>query len=256
MPSKVEAARAGKVAGKSAPAAEKTVVTPPHVQGGRSGLGLGIAAAAVVLIGAAILYFGFLNKTPEAATPTPAPPVAENPSPTPVPPPAAPASPPKAQEPTKVADSQTKPAAEPLKPAVAEQKAAEPADNLTSPPATTPVPPPAAEVEPRQGGARRGGPAPLVAALQARVQRLSMRANAANQAAPNFLANLPQNPQGRGMRQTLNATREEFFRLMKEGTTALNSGDLQTANQDLDLADKEMTKIETAIRRGTAPRRQ
>jgi hypothetical protein len=52
------------------------------------------------------------------------------------------------------------------------------------------------------------------------------------------------------------AAREEFFRLMKVATAAISEGDYDTAAKTLELANQELTKVEGAIRRGTAPRRQ
>jgi hypothetical protein len=66
---------------------------------------------------------------------------------------------------------------------------------------------------------------------------------------------LPQGPRGLPIRQNLAAAREEFYRLMKVAMAAVSTGDFETATQNLDLADRELIKVETIIRRGT-PRGQ
>jgi serine/threonine protein kinase/outer membrane biosynthesis protein TonB len=237
LPSKVAAARSGAPVRAAAPVPEKTVVAPVS-GGGRSGVGIGIAAVAVVVI-AAMLYFGFFNTPPQTSdlaalkeTDTPAPPV------TPPPPPVA--LPTKTPEPAKAQDSPAKPPAEaktepaPGTPAPtpgaapAVSKAAEPAPHVT------PSPPPAAAPSPTppQGGGRRGRGQPVPFQIQNRVRALM------------------------AIRQNMAAAREEFFRLMKVATAAISEGDYDTAAKTLELANQELTKVEGAIRRGTAPRGQ
>ena len=250
LPGKVAASRAGGVKAP-APAPERTVVASPP--GGRSGLGLGLAAVAVVVIGAGALYFGFLNKTPQTPPPTasakiesPAIPVA------PVATSTVPAPP--VQEPVKAQNLPAKPVevrrespTETPANAVTEPKTADPVSIVAPPPAT--AAPAVAAAAPPAGG--RGAVVPPQ--LRIRMQRLNDRAAAATNAMPRL--QLPQGPRGAPIRQNLSAAREEFLRLMKVAVASINNGDFATAANDLELADKEMSKIETVIRRGT-PRGQ
>jgi serine/threonine protein kinase len=258
LPSKLAASRPGGAGKPAAPPPEKTVLAPAPA--GRSGVGVGIAAVAVIAIVAA-LYFGF-GSGPDSGTPSAgAPPALENPAPAVEPPPATPPAktpetamaqdspPPQPAEANTVPPNAT-PAPAPAA-ALMDQKAGEPAGITTEPQAVATASAPAgttAAAAP-SGGARRGrGQVPPQ--LANRVFRLNQRATAAANAFPNL--QLPQNRAGQAIRQNLNTAREEFYRLMKVAMAAVNEGDFDTAASNLELADKELAKVETVIRRGTS----
>jgi class 3 adenylate cyclase len=269
LPNKVAAGRpGGAVKKKAATAVERTVVAPADSVGrGGSGAKMAIAAAAIAIVAVGVLYFGFLNKPPEGAL-LPATSTSVAPTTPKVESSLAPAQPPKAAIGVKSAATSTEPAIDsannkaqetatatataPAPPAVAAEPIA-----MTPPPTTTPQPA-AAGLAPRQGGGRRGQqpPANIAQALRQRVQRLDDRAKKATEIMPTIFNNLPQGPAARGVRQNVATAREEFLRLMKAGTAALNDNDYETAGKNLELAAQEMEKIETVIRRGTAPRGQ
>lgn len=94
----------------------------------------------------------------------------------------------------------------------------------------------------------------VAAQLRQRVTRLNNRQAAAGRGFQNLA--LPPNRRGNELREEAATATEEFQRVMNVAVAALDNGDLPKAALNLELADKEVSKIENIVfRRGPLPPR-
>jgi serine/threonine-protein kinase len=240
-----------------APAAAAPVAVAPPPPAARSHRGLYIALGSLATIAVIVLAATQIPKFRRtAAEGTPAPkasmpaqaPVAAAPTPAPAPPEAQPASPPPVETPAPVVQSaaqRSQPAAQPVRRAA--PTALQPGPAPAQQPVAQPVSPPpqAAPEQARQApaaGAVDAAKAEQLEKVREQVVLLEIRAGTVRSGLDSLRS--AQARSGLGLRADMAASAQRMDYLLGEADAALQRGDPVAAKRNLDLAEKEVSKLE------------